>query len=116
MLSIGRPVGRGAPGLSGKAIREPDFERAALGHGLMLDQLVSVNVRLKAVGSAEAVEDDRPRSQRPEGPDHKMLQFEAAPDGAPVSQFPHCDGKCRFVALVEQTNQSRPFKLAGTLS
>jgi hypothetical protein len=33
-----------------------------------------------------------------------------------VSQFPHCDGKCRFVALVEQTNQSRPFKLVGTFS
>jgi hypothetical protein len=82
----------------------------------VLDQLVSVNVGVKTVGSAEAVEDDRPRSRRPGGPDHKMLQFEAAPDGALVSQFPHCDGKCRFVALVEQTNQSRPFKLVGTFS
>jgi hypothetical protein len=99
-----------------RAIREPDFERAALRHDLVLDQLVSVNVGVKTVGSAEAVEDDRPRSRRPGGPDHKMLQFEAAPDGALVSQFPHCDGKCRFVALVEQTNQSRPFKLVGTFS
>jgi hypothetical protein len=78
--------------------------------------VVSVSVRVKTVGCAEAIEDDRPRSRRPGGPDHKMLQFEAAPDGALVSQFPHCDGKCRFVALVEQTNQSRPFKLVGTFS
>ena len=30
-----------------------------------------------------------------------------------VSQFPHCDGKFWFVDFVEQTNQSRPFKLVG---
>jgi hypothetical protein len=82
-----------------RAIREPDFERAALRHDLVLDQLVSVNVGLKTVGSAEAVEDDRSRSRRPGGPDHKMLQFEAAPDGAPVSQFPHCVSSRRIRAI-----------------
>ena len=50
-------------------------------HDLVLDQLVSVNVGVKTVGSAEAVEDDRPRSRRPGGPDHKMLQFEATRTG-----------------------------------
>jgi hypothetical protein len=50
----------------------------------------------------------RPRSQTP--------QFETAPDRGLVSQSPHRDGKCRFVALSSRRIRAVQFKLVGTFS
>ena len=62
----------------------------------MARSLVTVNVRVKNGRFCCATSR---RSPALPSPVHKMLQFEAAPDRALVSQFPHCDGKVSFVAL-----------------